>query len=363
MPPTPTADRFARQVTLPGFGRAGQERLAAARVVVVGAGGLGSALLPVLVATGIGTVVVVDGDRVEATNLHRQTLHGVQDLGREKAASAVDAVTPIAPEGTALIADARFVDEAVVAHLIAGADLVVDATDSLELRYLLDEATAAAGIPLVWGSATGTTGQVGASVPGSARWRDLFPARPDDADVVTCAVGGVLPTLCTTIGGLMATETLKLLVGLGRPLAGRLLVVDALAPSVREIVYGAADATGPQDPTGSEQERGMTDETDVSVEEVAALLERGDRVQLVDVREPWEAEIASLPGSTLIPLGTIESRLGELDPDVPVITYCHHGMRSEDAADRLRGAGFQVRSMAGGIHRWSRQVDPSVPRY
>ncbi|HEY8319763.1 MAG TPA: ThiF family adenylyltransferase [Amnibacterium sp.] len=363
MPATPTADRFARQVTLPGFGRAGQERLAAARVVVVGAGGLGSALLPVLVATGIGTVVVVDGDQVEATNLHRQTLHGERDLGRDKAASAVDTLTAIAAEGTTLIADARFVDEIVVGGLVAGADLVIDATDSLELRYLLDEATETAGIPLVWGSATGTTGQVGVSVPGSARWRDLFPARPDDADVLTCAIGGVLPSLCTTIGGLMATEALKLLVGLGRPLVGRLLVVDALAPSVREIVYGAADATEPQDPAGSEQESGMTDEADVSVEEVAALLERGDQVQLVDVREPWEAEIASLPGSILIPLGSLEARLGELDPDVPVITYCHAGVRSQDGADRLRAAGFRVRSMAGGINRWSRQVDPSVPRY
>ena len=246
MPAMPITDRFARQVTLPGFGRAGQERLAAACVVVVGAGGLGSALLPVLVATGIGTVVVVDGDRVEATNLHRQTLHGERDLGRDKAASAVEALTPIAPEGTALVADARFVDATVVGRLVAGADLVIDATDSLELRYVLDEATEAAGIPLVWGSATGTTGQVGASVPGSARWRDLFPDRPDNADVVTCAVGGVLPTLCTTIGGLMATEALKLLVGLGRPLAGRLLVIDALAPSVREIVYGSADPTEPR---------------------------------------------------------------------------------------------------------------------
>ncbi|MGN6743926.1 MAG: ThiF family adenylyltransferase [Amnibacterium sp.] len=358
MPAPRTADRFARQVTLPGFGRAGQDRLAAARVVVVGAGGLGSALLPPLVAAGIGTVVVVDGDVVEVTNLHRQTLHGEQDLGAEKTASAVAALRLLAPAATEVVGDPRFLDATTVDEVVAGADLVVDGTDSIETRYLLDAATEAAGIPLVWGSATGTTGQVGACLPGSARWRDLFPTRPADDDVVTCAVGGVLPTLCTTVGGLMATEVLKLLTGLGRPLAGRLLVVDALAPSVREIGYGPADPTEPED-----QEHWMAENEDVSVEEVAAVLERGDAVQLVDVREPWEAEIVSLPGATLIPLGSIESRLGELDPGVPVIAYCHHGMRSDSAADRLRAAGFDARSMAGGIHRWSDRIDPSLPRY
>lgn len=358
MPAARTADRFARQVTLPGFGRAGQDRLAAASVVVVGAGGLGSALLPALVAAGVGTVVVVDGDAVEVTNLHRQTLHGEHDLGAPKADSAVETLRRLAPAGTALLADPRFLEERDVAEVLDGADLVVDGTDSLETRYLLDAATEAAGIPLVWGSATGTTGQVGVCLPGSARWRDLFPARPSDDDVVTCAVGGVLPTLCTTVGGLMATEVLKLLTGLGRPLAGRLLVVDALAPSVREIVYGPADPTEPQ-----LEEPPMPENEDLTVQEVAAALDRGDRVQLVDVREPWEAEIATLPGATLIPLGSIESRLGELDPGVPVITYCHHGMRSEDAAERLRAAGYDARSMVGGIHRWSRDIDPSVPRY
>jgi adenylyltransferase/sulfurtransferase len=353
-----TADRFARQVALSGFGRAGQDRLAAARVVVVGAGGLGSALLPVLVASGIGTVVVVDGDVVEVTNLPRQTLHGGGDLGAPKAASAVATLEALAPAGTTLLAEPRFVDETSADALIAGADVVVDATDSLEARYLLDAATDAAAVPLVWGSATGTTGQVGVSLPGSPRWRDLFPARPADDDVVTCAVGGVLPTLCTTVGGLMATEVLKVLTGLGRPLAGRLLVVDALAPSVREIAFGAADPTEPM-----QEEPQMAENEDVDVQEVAALLERGETVQLVDVREPWEAEVAALPGATLIPLGTLQDRLGELDPEVPVITYCHHGMRSADAADRLTAAGFDARSMAGGIDRWSRRVDDAVPRY
>lgn len=353
-----TVDRFARQVALPGFGRAGQERLAGARVVVVGAGGLGSALLPVLVASGVGTVVVADGDTVDVTNLHRQTLHGGDDVGAAKAVSAVATLAALAPAGTTLLADPRFIDDTSVAALIEGATVVVDATDSLEVRYLLDTASETVGVPLVWGSATETTGQVGVCLPGSPRWRDLFPSRPADDDVVTCAVGGILPSLCTTMGGLMATEVLKVLTGLGRPLAGRLLVVDALAPSVREIAFGAADPTDP-----IEEERPMAEQDDLDVEEVAALLERGEKVQLVDVREPWEAEIATIPGATLIPLGTLPHRLGELDPEVPVIAYCHHGVRSIDAADRLAAAGFDAHSMAGGIDAWSRRVDDSVARY
>jgi molybdopterin/thiamine biosynthesis adenylyltransferase/rhodanese-related sulfurtransferase len=364
MPATATADRFARQLALSGFGRAGQDRLAAAHVVVVGAGGLGSALLPVLVSAGVGSVLVVDGDLVEPTNLHRQTLHGPADVGRPKAVSAVEALTPLAGDGTTVAADPRYLDATTLPAMLAGASLVVDATDDLEVRYLLDDATEAARIPLVWGSATGTTGQVGVTAAGSPRWRDLFPARPAEDDVVTCAVGGVLPTLCTTIGGLMATEVLKVLTGLGRPLIGRLLVVDALAPSVREIAYGPADPIRP-----AKEDKRMTDQVDdrvddqVDVQEVATLLEGDAPLQLVDVREQWEADIASLPGSVLIPLGSLQSRLGELDPAVPVIAYCHHGVRSEDAAGLLREAGFDARSMTGGIHRWSRAVDPSVPRY
>jgi adenylyltransferase/sulfurtransferase len=350
--------RFARQAALPGFGREGQRRLGAARVVVVGAGGLGSALLPVLVAAGIGEVVVVDGDVVDETNLHRQTLHGADDVGRPKTASAIASLEPLAAPGTVLRGVHRMLDADTAPQVLAGATLLVDATDSLPVRYLLDDAAAAAGVPLVWGSATGYAGQVGVAAAPGPRWRDLFPVEPAEDAVATCAVAGVLPSLCTTIGGLMATEVLKLLTGVGRPLVGRVLVVDALSASMREIEYLPADPPGR---TGTETR--MTDDHDVTVEEVSDLLTDGADVQLVDVREPWEAEIASLPGSTLIPLGSLESRTGELDKARPVIAYCHGGVRSADAAERLRAAGFDARSMKGGIDRWSRRVDPSVPRY
>jgi adenylyltransferase/sulfurtransferase len=348
-----------RQATLPGFGLEGQRRLGDARVVVVGAGGLGSALLPVLVAAGVGSVTVVDDDVVDRSNLHRQTLHTEADLGRTKAASAAEALLPLAPAGTEVRGVEAVLNADTAGSLLQGADLLVDATDSLPTRYVLDDAAAAASIPLVWGSATGYIGQVGVAAPDGPRWRDLFPVPPSADDVETCAIAGVLPSLCTTVGGLMATEVLKLLTGVGRPLVGRVLVVDALTASVREIGYTAADT----DEERTKERRVADEDVDLTVEEVSGLLTDGADVQLVDVREPWEAEIAALPGSTLIPLGALRDRLDELDPDKPVIAYCHVGGRSARAAARLRAAGFRAHSMAGGIDGWSRTVDPSIPRY
>lgn len=347
--------RFARQVALPGFGAGGQERVGAARVVVVGAGGLGCAVLPVLAAAGVGELVVVDDDVVEATNLHRQTLYGPADLGLGKAEVAVARLVAL---GGAAVARAVRASDDTAAALIEGATMVVDATDDLDARYALDDATGSAGVPLVWGSAVGTTGQVGTVLPGGPRWRDLFPVRPAPGDVAVCATAGVLPSLCTTVGGLMATEVLKVLTGLGRPLAGRLLVVDAADASVREIAYGAADG-----PVGPGTERGMPPVEEITPQDTADLLAKDADVQLVDVREPWEADIAALPGAVLLPLGELADRTGELDPAREVIAYCHGGVRSLRGADVLQRAGFRVRSMAGGIDAWSRTVDSSVPRY
>jgi molybdopterin/thiamine biosynthesis adenylyltransferase/rhodanese-related sulfurtransferase len=346
--------RFARQVLLPGFGDAGQLRLQEARVVVIGAGGLGCALLPVLAASGIGEVVVVDDDLIETTNLHRQTLYGPGDVGRAKATVAAERLRALGGRASAVL---ERLTEANAAVLIAGASLVVDATDDLDARYALDDATAR--IPLVWGSAIGFTGQVGVALPGGPRWRDLFPLRPAAGTVATCEIAGVLPSLCTTVGGAMATETLKLLTGIGIPLAGRVLVFDAAAATVREIAYGAADEHADE----SGDQGTMADIEEISPSDTAELLGSGAAVTLLDVREPWEAEIAALPGSVLIPLGELPDRIGELDPDREVVAYCHAGVRSMRAAGLLQAAGLRVRSMAGGIDGWSRTVDPDVARY
>lgn len=338
---------------LPGFGGRGQHRLEEARVVVVGAGGLGCAVLPVLAASGIGEVVVVDDDRVEASNLHRQTLYGPDDVGRPKAETAAERLRALGGRASAVH---ERVTAANATAIVAGATLVVDATDDPEARYALDDATA--GLALVWGSAIGLAGQVGVAGPAGPRWRDLFPVPPSAGSLATCETVGVLPSLCTTVGGAMATEVLKLLTGIGRPLIGRVLVFDAAAASVREIAYGAADDHGTIENEGT-----MADIEEISPAETAELLRDGADITLLDVREPWEAEIAALPGSVLIPLGQIQDRVGELDASKPVIAYCHGGVRSLRAAGVLQAAGLQVRSMAGGIEGWSRTVDPDVPRY
>jgi adenylyltransferase/sulfurtransferase len=340
---------------LPGFAGAGQQRLESARVVVIGAGGLGCAVLPVLAASGVGEVVVVDDDRVEASNLHRQTLYGPADVGRPKADTAAERLRALG--GRASAVHERVTPEN-AASLVSGATLVVDATDDPEARYALDDATAAAGLPLVWGSAIGLSGQAGVAGPAGPRWRDLFPFPPAPGTLDTCEIVGVLPSLCTTVGGAMATEVLKLLTGIGRPLIGRVLVFDAAAATVREIAYGAADDHGTTEDEGT-----MADIEEISPAETAELLRDGADITLLDVREPWEAEIAALPGSVLIPLGEIQDRVGELDPAKPIIAYCHGGVRSLRAAGALQAAGLQVRSMAGGIEGWSRTVDPDVPRY
>lgn len=353
--------RFVRQVALPGFGESGQRRLTTARVVVAGAGGLGSALLPVLAAAGVGELVVVDDDAIETSNLHRQTLFAPADVGRSKAEVAVERLAALG--GRAVGRSAR-IDATTAQNLIAGADVLIDATDDVDARYALDDAAAVAGVPLVWGSATGFTGQVGVAAPGSPRWRDLFPRRPRPDQLETCATSGVLPSLCTTVGGAMATETLKLLTGIGTPLLGRLLIFDAARGTVREVAYRAADddAAHAGGPVENGEEAMAVEE--ISAEDTAALLQSDAPVTLVDVREPWEVEVAAIPGATAIPLGSLADRIGEIDADgKTVVVYCHGGVRSLRGAQLLQRAGLDVRSMAGGIDAWSRTVDPTVPRY
>lgn len=367
-PIDPGSPRYARQRVLPGFGAAGQRRLAEAHIVVLGAGGLGSAVVPVLAAAGVGRLTIVDDDIVDVTNLHRQLLHAPADVGRTKVDSAADAAAALSPETAVRPVPYRFTAEN-ADGLLADADLVIDGTDDLPTLYVADDAAARAGIPLVWGSAARFSGQVGVSwEERGISYRDLFPEPPADGGL-SCEIDGILPTVCTVTGGMMAGEALKLLTGIGEPLLGRAIVYDALSGRTREIRYQrAADAasapSGSRDGAGAPPRPARAAVAAVGASALADELASDTPPLLLDVRDTWEAEIAALPGSVLIPLGELDDRAGELDPEASVVVYCHLGVRSQRAAQRLASNGFaDVRNLAGGIDAWSRTVDPAVARY
>ncbi|SFS09251.1 adenylyltransferase and sulfurtransferase [Microbacterium sp. cf046] len=359
-PPDPSAARYARQRILPGFGEAAQRRLAGAHAVVIGAGGLGSAVLPILAAAGVGTITVVDDDLVDQTNLHRQILHGATDVGRPKVDSAADAVRAQSPE-TTVIGHRGLFTAATAGRLLAGADILIDGSDTNETRFAANDAAVAAGIPLVWGSALRWSGQVGIAW-GGTDYRDLFPDGPD-SEADTCEVAGILPTVCTVIGGLMATEAIKLLTGIGEPLVGRVILFDALTGTTRELRY-ERDPARDAAPLVPPPARAPASDRSITARELSALLSEPIPPVLLDVREPHEVAAAALPGAIVIPLGELDARIGELDPAAPTIVFCHLGVRSETALQRLEAAGFaRARHLAGGIDAWSRTVDPSLPRY
>lgn len=364
MPPLdPSSARYSRQRVLPGFGAAGQQRLAGAHVVVLGAGGLGSAVLPILVAAGVGRLTIVDDDRVDETNLHRQILHAPPDIGRLKVDSATDAAAALSP-GTVVVPVPHRFDASNADHLLADADLVIDGTDDILTRYVADDAAARAGIPLVWGSAARFGGQVGVSWEAKGvSYRDLFPEPPADAGL-SCEVDGILPSVCTVTGGLMAGEALKVLTGVGEPLLGRAALYDALTGRTREIAFRREGARpGPAARAAPAAARPPAI-AEVDAPALAAELASGAPPVLLDVREPWEADLVAIPGSTLIPLHEIGGRTGELDPAASVVVYCHLGVRSRLAAEHLVASGFvDVRNLAGGIDAWSRTVDESAVRY
>jgi adenylyltransferase/sulfurtransferase len=359
----PAAPRFARQRILAGFGD-GQQRLADAHVLVVGAGGLGSAVLPLLAAAGVGTLTVVDDDTVAESNLHRQTLHTVADVGRNKAASAAEKLRDLAPDTEIRIVEERFA-AGMTFDLLLDVDVLVDATDNPATRYLANDAAAIRGIPLVWGSALAYAGQVGVAWDErGVDYRDLFPEGDDTPD--TCEVVGVLPSVCGVIGAMMASEVLKLVAGVGEPLLGRVAAYDALTGRTREIEY-RRDPESPR--PGSLEERtaaavyDLPDHT-VTAEALAAELRSETPPVLIDVREPWEAELVSIPGSVLIPLGELPDRVNEIDSDADVVLYCHHGSRSDRALQFLQRLEFaNVRHLTGGVDAWAVKVDPSLPRY
>ena len=383
-------DRFLRQRILPGFGASGQQALTAARVLVIGAGGLGSTSIPSLAAAGVGTIGVIDDDIVEASNLHRQLIHPVTDVGSAKTASAAATIAALNPEATVIEHRLKLTSENALA-IFAGYDLVLDGSDNFPTRYLANDAAILAGLPVVWGAVSQFGGQVGVAwAMRGPHYRDLFPTPPPVGSSLSCAEGGVFPSTVAVIGALMASEALKILTAIGDPLIGRVIVFDAAAASFRELAYqpdpegvpvrelidynafcGAKpmpNDNNTADHNAAENGSSGAGATIVTASELAAELTSTagtDReLLLIDVREPWEAELASIPNATLIPLGTLATALERLDRTEEIVVYCHHGMRSANALALLRANGFDhSRHLEGGIDAWATLVDPGMARY
>lgn len=383
--------RFARHVILPGIGDTGQRRLRAARVLVVGAGGLGSPILLYLAAAGVGHLTVVDDDDVESTNLQRQVVHGVADIGRPKVGSAAAALAALAPEVAVTPAAVRLTD-ANVLDLVADHDVVVDGADNFSTRYLVGDACARLGVPHVWGSVYQHDAQVSVWWAGVGPcYRCVFPKPPPPGAVPSCSTGGVLGASCGAIGSVMAEEVVKLLVGGGEPLIGRLLLHDAwrqdwstltVAADPDCVVCGAD--VDPLRPLGIEGESTRTDlNTEsssatgevalpaISVTELAQRLRaRGagdDGFVLVDVREPGEREVVTIPGAVPLPLAQVRGDQGEavakLADGIPALVYCKSGARSAEAVRLLRERGVDAIDVTGGVLAWVRDVDPDLPTY
>jgi adenylyltransferase/sulfurtransferase len=390
--------RYSRHLIIPDVGAVGQRRLAAARVLVVGAGGLGSPALMYLAAAGVGTLGIVDDDDVEESNLQRQVIHGQSDLGRPKVDSARDAIAEINPHVRVVTHPVRL-DATNALDIFAGYHLVLDGTDNFATRYLVNDACALLGIPYVWGSIYRFDGQVsvfwadppprpdGERVPGLT-YRDVFPVPPPPGAVPSCAEGGVLGVLCAAIGSVMVTEAVKLICGIGRPLLGRLVVLDALDMSWRtlglrpdpeaERVTELADYEsfcGTLSPSAAEAAQDST----ITARELAAMLEARERGEadfvLVDVREPGEREIVAIPGSVLVPVGRM--RAGDGVAEVAgmagegqdggsrrIVLHCKTGVRSAEALALVKAAGYgDAVHVAGGVLAWVEQVDPTRPTY
>jgi adenylyltransferase/sulfurtransferase len=374
-----TADevrRYSRHLLLPEVGIEGQRALKAARVLCVGAGGLGSPASMYLAAVGIGTLGIVDRDVVDYSNLQRQLLHMTRDVGRPKAESARERLTAINPE-IRVEAHEVFLSSANAIELVSRYDLVVDGSDNFPTRYLVNDACVLTKRPYVYGSIFRFEGQasVFASADGPC-YRCLFPEPPPPGLVPSCAEGGVLGVLPGIVGTIQAAEAIKLVLGAGDPLVGRLLVLDALRMRFREVRLRrdpACPACGAS-PTirelqdyeqfcGTRVAEHAEADFDITPEEVKAALDRHDDLVLLDVREPMEVLIARLPGAVHVPLAELPARLRDLDQTRQHVVYCHHGIRSVPAVELLRGAGFRARNLKGGIAAWTDRVDPTVYRY
>ncbi len=365
--------RYHRQLILPEFGVAAQQKLQAAKVLLIGAGGLGSPAAMYLAAAGVGTLGLVDADLVEASNLHRQILHGAGDVGRSKLQSAQETLQEL-NEHVNLITYETWLNAGNAREIMADHDLVVDGTDNFAARYLVNDACVLLGKPDVYGAVFRFEGQasVFACAPGPC-YRCLYPEPPPPGAIPNCAEGGVLGVLPGIIGVIQATEAIKLILGKGELLTGRLLLYDALAMSFRELKLKrdpACPVCG-DNPTITElQETDISCRTAIDREleitpgQLKQRLDNHDDVYLLDVREDYEYQLCRLPGATLIPLRELPNRLDELRHLGDIVVYCRVGERSMTATNFLISQGFhKVKNLAGGILRWADEVDPSIEKY
>ncbi|MCP9953996.1 MULTISPECIES: adenylyltransferase/sulfurtransferase MoeZ [Actinomadura] len=375
-------NRYSRHLIIPDVGMAGQKRLKNAKVLVVGAGGLGSPALLYLAAAGVGTLGVIDFDVVDESNLQRQIIHRQSSLGKPKVESAAETVREINPLIDVVVHDTAL-DRDNIMDIFAGYDLIVDGTDNFATRYMVNDAAVLLGKPYVWGSIYRFDGQ--ASVFWAEHgpcYRCLYPEPPPPGMVPSCAEGGVLGVLCASIGSIQVNEAIKLLTGIGEPLVGRLMIYDALEMAYRSVKV-RKDPECPlcgKNPTQtelledyeafcgavSEEASEAAKDSTISVQDLKGMQDRGDDIFLVDVREPNEYEIVSIPGATLIPKGEFlnGSALERLPQDKKIVLHCKSGVRSAEALAVVKSAGFgDAVHVGGGILAWVNQIDPSQPSY
>jgi len=367
--------RYSRHLMMPEVTRDGQRRLKAARVLCIGAGGLGSPAAVYLAAAGMGTIGIVDFDDVDLSNLQRQILHGTKDVGRDKLESARDRLHDINPEIDVQLHKCRFSSEN-APQLVSRYDVIVDGSDNFPTRYLSNDVCVFARKPNVYGSVFRFEGQTTVFAPhvGGPCYRCLFPEPPPPDSVPNCAQAGVLGVLPGIIGMLQAIETIKMIIGVGESLVGRLLHFDALKARFRELNL-RRDPECPvcgENPTifspiDYEQFCGARDEEAIptmSAHELKQKMDAREPFELIDVREGFEYEIARIDGARLIPLGEIAERADELPRDRPIVVHCHSGRRSAEAVRLLQQRGFgNIYNLEGGIDAWSDQIDPGVPKY
>jgi len=368
-------ERYSRHLIIPEVGMIGQKRLKNAKVLVVGAGGLGSPALLYLAAAGVGTLGILDFDIVDESNLQRQVIHGQSDVGKSKAVSAAESVAEINPFVEVILHTDRLESENAL-EIFAGYDLILDGTDNFATRYLVNDACVLLNKPYVWGSIFRFEGQVSLFwAEYGPQYRDLYPEPPPPGMVPSCAEGGVLGVLCASIGSVMVTEAIKLITGIGETLLGRLMVYDALEMTYRTVkirrdpagepITGLIDYDVFCGAVSDDAAQAAASHT-ISATELKRKIDAGDDFTLIDVREQNESEIVSIPGAVLIPKGDILSgeALSLIPQDKPVVLHCKSGARSAEALAVLHKAGFaDAVHVGGGVLAWIKQVDSSLPSY